>query len=119
MPKSSSMAPPEPAQGGTELNEYGELPTWKRLANRAKLLGNPKEFYDRTIESVWKTHGDVMEERLGDFRGREAMGDSLDKEHNTWNLYENWKHKEDLRKALHELGKNRYPINLENKGTEK
>jgi hypothetical protein len=107
-PKSSSMAimllPEE-----IELNEYGEIPTWEKIKIRTKeFVNNPSQAWDHTKETFWNTHGDVLKERLGEFEGREAMGDSLDNEHNSkWNiLYNKW-HKEKLREAFDELGKPR------------
>jgi hypothetical protein len=105
-----------PTQEKPALNEYGELPTSQRILNRSKLLlSNPKEFLDKTRESFLKTHSDVIRERLGEFEGLEAMGDSLDKEHNNWNLIGNWLHKEELRKAFDKLGKHRYPTKAQGK----
>ncbi|MCL2282167.1 MAG: hypothetical protein FWC26_02505 [Fibromonadales bacterium] len=65
-------------------------------------------------ETFSKTHADVFRERLGAFEGLEAMGDSLDEEHNlpmgtflgvptpmgAYNKY----HKEELRKAFDDMG---------------
>jgi len=97
------------AKESHKLNEYGELPISQKIIDRLKLLKNPGDFVDKTVESFWKTHGDVLKERLGEFEGRDTMGDSLDQEHNKWyDPVGNKRHKEELRKAFDKLGKHRY-----------
>ena len=62
-------------------------------------------------ETFSRTHGDVMKERLGEFEGRERMGDSLDNAHNfpfgrfytPMGLY-NKRHKDKFREAFKEMG---------------
>jgi len=105
VPDKTAVAPPQPKQEPV-LNKSGEILTGQKLRDRMRLFfDNPNQAVEETKKTFWRTHGDVLKERLGEFDGRERMGDSLDSVHNSaWNILYNKRHKDELREAFEKLG---------------